>query len=190
MRKIAIVNRPLSLALGIILAFVLVFVLNSVLAWTNPTQAPPGGSGVGLIPAGSMIFWAGSSAPSGWLLCNGSSISTSTYPDLFNAIGYTYGGSGGNFNLPEVRGRTLVMKGTNGSIDALGDNEGESVIGNRRPQHAHLVGGFTDPQGTVNERALTGNAGGGYGGTFTAGPTTNRPVDAPAYLVVNCIIKT
>ena len=38
--------------------------------------------------------------PDGWLECNGQSVSTTTYPELFAKIGYTYGGSGGSFNLP------------------------------------------------------------------------------------------
>jgi microcystin-dependent protein len=44
-------------------------------------------------------------APSGWELCEGQSLDTAVYPDLFAVIGYTYGGSGSTFNLPDLRGR-------------------------------------------------------------------------------------
>ena len=56
---------------------------------------------------GLMSIYAGSSDPSGWLICNGRSLATASYPDLFNRIGYTYGGSGSTFNLPNVSGRSV-----------------------------------------------------------------------------------
>jgi len=56
------------------------------------------------VPAGTVIQYAGSSAPSGYFSCDGSSIPTVSYPALFAAIGYTYGGAGGNFTLPDMRG--------------------------------------------------------------------------------------
>jgi len=43
--------------------------------------------------------------PNNYLLCDGSSISTTDYPDLFNLIGYTYGGSGNTFNLPNFESK-------------------------------------------------------------------------------------
>ena len=58
-------------------------------------------------PAGSIIYHAGSSAPSGYIKANGASLSTSTYSALFSAIGYTYGGSGGSFNVPDLRGEFI-----------------------------------------------------------------------------------
>lgn len=59
-------------------------------------------------PVGVIQAFAGSTAPSQWYFCYGQSVSTSTYAALFSAIGYTYGGSGGSFNLPDLRGRTLA----------------------------------------------------------------------------------
>lgn len=43
--------------------------------------------------------------PNNYLLCNGSSTSTTEYPELFNIIGYTYGGSGNTFNLPNFESK-------------------------------------------------------------------------------------
>lgn len=44
---------------------------------------------------GVVRSFAGTTIPDGWLACNGASLSTTTYADLFAVIGYTYGGSGG-----------------------------------------------------------------------------------------------
>ena len=59
-------------------------------------------------PVGTIVTFAGSTPPSGWLQANGASLSTSTYAQLFSVIGYTFGGSGANFNLPDVVGTTGI----------------------------------------------------------------------------------
>lgn len=58
-------------------------------------------------PPGMLAPYAGSSAPSGWLLCDGSAVSRTTYADLFSAISTTYGSGNGTttFNVPDLRGR-------------------------------------------------------------------------------------
>ena len=63
-------------------------------------------------PAGSMMMFGGSVAPAGWLFCDGSSVSTATYAELFAAIGYNYGGSGGSFSLPDMRAAVARGAGT------------------------------------------------------------------------------
>lgn len=55
-------------------------------------------------PAGTIKMYGGATAPSGYLFCRGQSVAKVTYPELFSAIGYTYGGSGDVFNLPDFRG--------------------------------------------------------------------------------------
>jgi hypothetical protein len=45
---------------------------------------------------------ATSTAPSGWLMCNGNGLDKRIYPALFKAIGYAHGGSGNTFNLPNI----------------------------------------------------------------------------------------
>jgi microcystin-dependent protein len=71
-------------------------------------------SGVGGVPAGSLTMYAGASAPDGWLLCNGASVSRATYSTLFGIVGSTYGGGDGSstFNLPDFRGRAPIGVGT------------------------------------------------------------------------------
>ena len=58
-------------------------------------------TGGGVAPIGSSIIWHTATPPTGYLICDGSSIDTTTYADLFAVLGYSYGGSGANFNLPE-----------------------------------------------------------------------------------------
>lgn len=67
-------------------------------------------------PIGSVIPYAHATTPTGYLNCDGSSYSITTYSDLFNIIGYTYGGSLGNFNVPDYRGVFLRGSGTHGSM--------------------------------------------------------------------------
>ena len=92
-----------------------------------------------LPPTGAIIQYAGGTAPTGWLLCEGQAVSrTGSYADLFAAIGTAYGTGDGSttFNLPDLRGRIPVGKGTHTSVDALGENDGTSLA-NRRPAHSH-----------------------------------------------------
>ena len=65
--------------------------------------------GRGHVPAGTVNAFAGASAPDGYLLCNGGTISRSIYSDLFASIGTTYGAGDGSttFALPDLRGEFL-----------------------------------------------------------------------------------
>ena len=73
-----------------------------------------------LCPAGSMMPYGGSTAPSGWLLCDGSSYSQTTYPNLYAAIGNAFGTTSGNFNVPDLKGRFLrgMDSGTTRDFDS------------------------------------------------------------------------
>lgn len=55
---------------------------------------------------GEVILWASTRIPTGFLACDGRSLSTTDYPDLFAMIGFTYGGSGAQFSLPQLTGAT------------------------------------------------------------------------------------
>lgn len=70
-------------------------------------------------PSGGVIAYAGAAAPTGWLLCDGSSLLRASYPALFTAIGVTYGSADGtHFSLPDLRGRTVVAAGTGSGLTA------------------------------------------------------------------------
>ena len=60
------------------------------------------------VPSGVMVPFAGKTVPDGWLLCNGASLAKASYPDLFTAIGYTWGGNGDTFYLPNYNGRHIL----------------------------------------------------------------------------------
>ena len=60
------------------------------------------------VPSGVMVPFAGKTVPDGWLLCNGASLAKASYPDLFTAIGYTWGGYGNTFYLPNYNGRHIL----------------------------------------------------------------------------------
>jgi microcystin-dependent protein len=65
-------------------------------------------------PAGVIVSYGGATAPAGWLLCDGSSVSRSTYSALFAAIGTNFGTDGPtSFNLPDLRGR--FVRGVDGA---------------------------------------------------------------------------
>src|SRR5262249_33795822 len=74
-------------------------------------------------PPGTIVAFGGQTAPVGWLICDGSAVSAATYSRLFNAIGNAWGGSGGTFNLPDLRGRAPIGAGQGSGLTnrALGD---------------------------------------------------------------------
>ncbi len=77
---------------------------------------------------GTIIQWASNTIPNGWLLCDGSAVSRSTYSDLFSVIGTNFGvgDSSTTFNLPDLRGRIGVGKDSNDTdFDTLGETGGE-----------------------------------------------------------------
>jgi len=83
-----------------------------------------GGAGVfqGAVPAGTIVDFAGATAPTGWLLCFGQAVSRATNAALFTAIGVTWGSGDGftTFNVPDCRNYILVGKGDMGGSDAGG----------------------------------------------------------------------
>ena len=66
-----------------------------------------------LLPVGSILPYGGSTAPNYFFLCDGSSKAVASYPALYAVIGYTYGGSGANFSLPNLKNRIPMGAGAN-----------------------------------------------------------------------------
>lgn len=81
-------------------------------------------------PTGSIMMFAGSSAPTNWLLCYGQAVSRTTYANLYAVVGTTYGSGDGSttFNLPDMRGRTGVGKDNMGGSAANRITSGGSGI--------------------------------------------------------------
>jgi microcystin-dependent protein len=99
-----------------------------------------------VISPGTIQMFAGSSAPNGWLSCDGSAISRTTYRELFKIIGTTYGvgNSNNTFNLPDMRGRVPIGAGTGTSLTTrtLGANIGAETVTlaeTNLPPHTHTA---------------------------------------------------
>ena len=123
-------------------------------------------------PIGTVLSFAGQTAPHGYLLANGASYKVADYPDLYAVIGNTYGGDTENFNVPDYRETVLVGVGENttdtiASHDVYGLGEfkddqlqkitGDFEAGNRNTQ-PHANGVFSVAQSQYNWFALSETA--------------------------------
>ena len=131
-------------------------------AWVTPANASP---------TGSLTPFAGSSAPTGWLLCDGSSKLVADYPALYAVIGVTYGGVlGTSFNVPDLRGRSAVGAGTGSGLTprtlaAVGGEENHLLSGAESGTSAHLHPMPHTHNTTLYETTATSNAGLASGAT-------------------------
>jgi microcystin-dependent protein len=96
---------------------------------------------------GTVMFFASSTTPNGWIKCNGASLNTTTYAALFSVIGYSYGGSGAGFNVPDLRGEFI-----RGWDDSRGVDSGR-VFGSSQ---AHLMVSHQHPTGRTSNGAYIG----------------------------------
>ena len=169
-------------------------------------------TGIEGIPTGTITPWSQSSAPTGFLECDGSAVSQSTYAALFAVIGTTYGDpGGGNFNLPDLTDKVAVHKSNNKSFATSGGANTVTPTGNvagstanatlstaQLASHSHPGGGsprqFTgSTQGSfILNPAGTGSA--GSGGGHSHNMSANFAGDANSvlqpYLTLIYIIKT
>lgn len=105
-----------------------------------------GQGGGDTLPIGAILPFSGDIIPNGWLLCDGSSFSVTSYPELFDVIGITYGyDDDRNPKLPDLRGRVAVGKKDATSADdtefsSLGKTGGEkthTLTIDEMPSHKH-----------------------------------------------------
>jgi microcystin-dependent protein len=150
------------------------------------------------VPVGTIIAYAGTSAPTGYLDCDGANVSRATYSALFSAIGTTWGVGDGvtTFGVPDLRRRTMV--GSGGVASAGPANTVGSTGGNETVNIAHTHS-FT-PAGTLDtvDSGPTAAAGGaaftvvsnghshtftGSGGTTGSGGSTGLNMFQPSAVV-------
>lgn len=148
--------------------------------------------------AGVILMYAGSNPPSGYLICDGSAVSRSDYPDLFDAVGTTYGSGDGSttFNLPNLSGRVALGRSSTHLLGTSAGEEEHVLTESEMPTHNHeipthghansitvktpvlshsitqAVFKYNRPNGTVNCR--TANAGGGIARRGTSNATASR----------------
>ncbi|MEO5336023.1 MAG: tail fiber protein [Magnetospirillum sp. WYHS-4] len=134
----------------------------------NLTNLPNAG-----LPAGAVMPFAGASAPGGWLACDGTAVSRSTYASLYAVVGTTYGAGDGSttFNLPDLRGRTVIGVGqgsglSNRTLAQQVGAETHTLTVNEMPNHRHSGGCGPAPSGAAGggdpdeQEANTGYSGG------------------------------
>ena len=119
------------------------------------------------VPSGGVLALARSSAPAGWLVADGSAVSRSTYVDLFNAIGTTFGSGNGSttFNLPNIQG--AVVRGWNGS--GSGVDTGRAFGSMQQPQNQAHTHGLTLNPIAAHTHTFTTQGAGGHTHTHTMG---------------------
>ena len=127
-----------------------------------------------VIPPGTIVMTGRNTAPSGWLICNGSAVDRTQYAELFAAISTTFGAGNGTttFNLPDMRGRVAagVGTGTGGGASGTGAPTGGTALAAvslsgwfgtndvtltsaQIPAHTHPI---TDPGHTHGQNGGTG----------------------------------
>lgn len=158
-------------------------------------------------PTGSVIAFAGASAPSDWLFCFGQNVSRTTYAALFAVLGTTYGAGDGSttFTLPDLRGRVVAgqddmggvsanrLTGQTGGVDgdvlgATGGSETHTLTIAQMPSHSHTITGNATTGGSSFVSVTAG--------TTSLSPSTNSTGGGGAHnnvqptIVLNYIIKT
>ena len=119
----------------------------------------------GLTPApiGSIQMWPSDTLPTGYHLCDGSSLNISDYPELYKVLGTTYGGSGTSFKLPNIQGSFVAGKGAN-DYNTLGATGGANKVAlgiSEMPKHNH------NTSSSVSNGEIT-ISGGNHNHTYTS----------------------
>jgi microcystin-dependent protein len=154
-------------------------------AWTSATPASAG------VPAGTILEYGGTSAPTGYLGCDGAAVSRSTYATLFTAISTTWGVGDGTttFNVPDFRRRVPVGSGGTGtatlanSVGSTGGVEGFTLTGAQLPQYTAAIGGGT---GFADTGTLIGNTV-PYSLFYASGAPSAIPIIQPSAVVLKII---
>ena len=158
------------------------------------------GGSVNFMPTGTIQMWPTATAPSGFLLCNGASVSTSTYANLFSVIGYTFGGSGSAFLLPNYLDRMPIgVNSIAAAIGATGGSASTTLSVANLPSHSHSASSTsssTSSSSVSDPGHLHYSLSGGFlgaGSTGGTGPNSNavfNPTTASAVTGISVSTST
>jgi microcystin-dependent protein len=144
-------------------------------SWGTPQQLVYDSDQVGTVKA-----WAGSTIPTNWMLCDGRALSRGSYPDLFAAIGVTYGAGDGSttFNIPDLLSRMVVGAGagsglTNRAAGAKGGKETHALVTAELAAHAHASAAHSHDLGAAGSSVPALGAWALVNATYGSGANTN-----------------
>ena len=141
----------------------------------------------GLSPTGSIIAYASTTPPSGWLLADGSSLVRSAYPELYQVIGTSYGSADAtHFTLPNLQNRQITMASTTANIGQTGGEQNHTLTTAELAAHSHVLNGFAGGGGSSLALNLSSSA--QAGATANSGGDQAHNVLDP-YIVLQYIIK-
>jgi microcystin-dependent protein len=156
------------------------------------------------IPTGSLMMWPTASAPTGYLLCNGSAVSRTNFAALFAIIGTTFGvgDNSTTFNLPNYTNRLPVGAGGLYAAAATGGSKDSVVVSHTHtasvtdPGHSHQTGstttdtGFSGARSTGTSGVATSTATTGISVGISTTGSSGTDANMPPYLSIFFIIKT
>jgi hypothetical protein len=109
----------------------------------------------GIVPTGSIVAYVSSTAPAGWLVADGTAVSRTTYANLFAIISTTYGIGDGSttFNLPDIRGRNILMASSTANMAQTGGESNHTMTSDELVAHTHTISAYnTTSNGTSGVR--------------------------------------
>jgi len=182
------------------------FVLNTsldVLVWSQDNislvsvATPPAPAAV---PTGAILAYGAASAPSGYLLCDGTAVDRTVYAALFAVLSTTYGAGDGvsTFNVPDMRQKFVLGKATSGTGSTLGGSGGAIDHTHTQPTHTHTVSGTTsapsatqgDTQGGAGSLPASGTHTHTFSATSSASGNDATGANNPPFVTTVFVIKT
>ena len=146
------------------------------------------------LPPGMVMYFANSTAPGGWLQCNGAAVSRVTYEDLFDAIGTVYGSGDGvtTFNLPDLRGEFIRAWDAGRGVDpgrAIGSAQNDQMQAHQHGGSVIISTAGNSSAGGATYLAITGSGAMGDPTTSTGGTPRIGSETRPRNVAMMACIK-